>query len=334
MFRAQHIAEMVRTRHEAVVAPNAADMMKPINPTRPLSPELHQPPPEPKKPGRFKLWWRRHILYLDENGRQKGNRLHKAPPLNHPSRMKPVPKVQDTVDTRTVADVDPQPQLPNLVRKPSRTSTLGMRSMMNRFKYDLELTFLTTLQKEIYTRLTQVTGTGNLSQSPLPDSAVVLELADETSTEALAVVQYLTWDLPGHEKELLCRDLHHLLTVDQRTVLREILFQPMEIRCEGTDEVAPNLYEEATVSIKPSPARQATVTEPSHRRSTRVDEDNHRFHEATGLLDTAAAIVRASVASHSNDITAFTRAALHQHEQHHQSLLFRDNGGSDVADEG
>ncbi|KAK5687335.1 hypothetical protein LTS10_001473 [Elasticomyces elasticus] len=277
MFRAQHIAEMVRTRHEAVATRGAADTVEPINPTRPLSPELHQPPPEPKKPGRFKLWWRRHILYLDENGRQKGKRLHKAPPLNHPSRMKPVPKAQETVNTRTETDVDPQPQLPNLVRKPSRASTLGMRSMMNRFKYDLELTFLTTLQKEIYTRLTQVTGTGNLSQSPVPDSAVVLELPDETSTEALAVVQYLTRDLPGHEKELLCRDLHHLLTIDQRTVLREVLFQPMEIRCESTDEVAPTLYEEATVSIKPSPARQATVTEPSHRRSTRVNEDNHRF---------------------------------------------------------
>ncbi|KAK5698974.1 hypothetical protein LTR97_006623 [Elasticomyces elasticus] len=269
---------MARTRHE--VAPNAGDMIEPINLTRPLSPELHQPPPEPKKPGRFKLWWRRHILYLDDDGRQKGKRLHKAPPLNHPSRMKPVPKAQDTIDTNKEANVDPQPQLPTLVRSTSRASTFGLRSILNSFKHDLELTFLTTLQKEIYTRLTQVTGTGRLYQGSQADSTAVLELPDEDSTEALAVVQYLTRDLPGHEKELMCRDLHHLLTIDQRTLLREVLFQPLEIRCEGINEqveAIPTPYEEATVSIKPSPARQATVTEPSHRRSTRVDEDNHRF---------------------------------------------------------
>ncbi|KAK4928450.1 hypothetical protein LTR49_004857 [Elasticomyces elasticus] len=269
---------MARTRHE--VAPNAGDMIEPINPARPLSPELHQPPPEPKKPGRFKLWWRRHILYLDDDGRQKGKRLHKAPPLNHPSRMKPVPKAQDTFDTNTEANVDAQAQLPTLVRKPSRASTFGMRSMLNNFKHDLELTFLTTLQKEIYTRLTQVTGTGKLSQGSQADSAVVLELPDEDSTEALAVVQYLTRDLPGHEKELMCRDLHHLLTIDQRTVLREVLFQPLEIRCEGINEqvkAIPILHENATISMKPSPARQATLIEPAHRRSTRADDDNHRF---------------------------------------------------------
>ncbi|KAK0255353.1 hypothetical protein LTS09_009741 [Friedmanniomyces endolithicus] len=177
--------------------------------TRRLPPESESPPPARG----IKHWYKRHIWprthakksdgsKLFAKFKHTGRRLHKEPPHNHPSRALPRPQTQRTAGPNPTPTQAPllqptllQPALlhpPPPARSPSRASTFGLTPFLNTFKHDIERSFLTPLEKEVYALLTQVTGRGRLVLASSPAFAARLVLPDRDSAEALASVKHLT----------------------------------------------------------------------------------------------------------------------------------------------
>ncbi|KAK0845672.1 hypothetical protein LTS02_015196 [Friedmanniomyces endolithicus] len=272
--------------------PNEFDRM---DRTRQLPTESESPPPARG----IKHWYKRHIWprthakksdsadssKLFSKFKHTGRRLHKEPPPNHPSRALPQPQTQHPQE-RNPTLTQPsllQPALlhpPPPARSPSRASTFGLTPFLNTFKHDIERSFLTPLEKEVYALLTQVTGRGRLVPASSPAFAARLVLPDRDSAEALASVQHLTRDFPDYQKELLCRDLRNFLTGDQRRVLRVVLFRNVEVFCEGDEEGT--VGREGRPVLRASPAREVVVVEGGRAGSNRGGYGNHRFSRGSG----------------------------------------------------
>ncbi|KAK0865156.1 hypothetical protein LTR87_015530 [Friedmanniomyces endolithicus] len=260
--------------------------------TRQLPPESQSPPPARG----IKHWYKRHIWprthakksdgsKLFAKFKHTGRRLHKEPPPNHPSRALPRSQTQHPQE-RNPTLTQPsllQPALlhpPPPARSPSRASTFGLTPFLNTFKHDIERSFLTPLEKEVYALLTQVTGRGRHVPASSPAFAARLVLPDRDSAEALASVQHLTRDFPDYQKELLCRDLRNFLTGDQRRVLRVVLFRNVEVFCEGDEEGT--VGREGRPVLRASPAREVVVVEGGRAGSNRGGYGNHRFSRGSG----------------------------------------------------
>ncbi|KAK0941709.1 hypothetical protein LTR29_006769 [Friedmanniomyces endolithicus] len=190
-------------------------------------------------------------------------------PGAHPSPATP------THAAPTRATTPPPP-----ARSPSRASTFGLTPFLNTFKHDIERSFLTPLEKEVYALLTQVTGRGRLVPASSPAFAARLVLPDRDSAEALASVQHLTREFPDYQKELLCRDLRNFLTGDQRRVLRVVLFRGVEVFCEGDEEGT--VGREGRPVLRASPAREVVVVEGGRAGSNQGGYGNHRFSRGSG----------------------------------------------------
>ncbi|KAK0284484.1 hypothetical protein LTR35_000906 [Friedmanniomyces endolithicus] len=265
--------------------------------TRQLPPGSESPPPARG----IKHWYKRHIWprthakksdgsKLFAKFKHSGRRLHKEPPHNHPSRALPRPQTQRTAGPNPTPTQAPllqptllQPALlhpPPPARSPSRASTFGLTPFLNTFKHDIERSFLTPLEKEVYALLTQVTGRGRLVLASSPAFAARLVLPDRDSAEALASVKHLTRDFPDYQKELLCRDLRNFLTGDQRRILRAVLFRDVEVFCEGDKEGT--VGREGRPVLRASPAREVVVVEGEKAGSNRGGYGNHRFSRGSG----------------------------------------------------
>ncbi|KAK3110752.1 hypothetical protein LTR53_014646 [Teratosphaeriaceae sp. CCFEE 6253] len=277
----------------------------PISATRPLSPPPPSRPPEGASWQRAGKWWLRHLCSpISDDSHDgprawaghshQGRRLHKSPPPGHSSRAA-------TRRPRPPAPPDPQVALddhPSQATEPARalsrassarSSLFGLGSLLENFKHDIELRFLTPLEGEVYHRLTRVTGAERLAHDggalPSDHATRTLTLPDRDSADAVAAVQHLTRHFPAHQKDLLCRDLAGLLTSEQRQVLRLAVSGAVAVRCEGVGEhttspAVPTHREEVEVGVavlRPSPERRVTVIEPARARYSRVGAEQHRF---------------------------------------------------------
>ncbi|KAK3069492.1 hypothetical protein LTR53_012130 [Teratosphaeriaceae sp. CCFEE 6253] len=279
----------------------------PISATRPLSRPPPSRPPEGASWQRAGKWWLRHlcppISHDSHDGPRawaghshQGRRLHKSPPPGHPSRAvtrrprPPTPPDQQVAPGDLAQGSAPAPAHALSRASSVRSSLFGLGSLLENFKHDIELRFLTPLEREVYHRLTLVTGAGALAHATSPHpSTRTLTLPDRDSADAVAAVQHLTHHFPEHQKDLLCRDLAGLLTSEQWQVLRLAVSGAVAVRCEGVGEhitspAVPTHSNTAEVEVgvgvavlRPSPERRVTVIEPARARYSRVGAEQHRF---------------------------------------------------------
>ncbi|KAK4554280.1 hypothetical protein LTR86_008488 [Recurvomyces mirabilis] len=170
---------------------------------------------------------------------------------------------------------------PPLARNASKQSSIfGLTPVLDDFRYEVELSFLTPLAQEVQHHLRQVTGIGTYISGRVPGTEILV-MQDMDSARALAAVRYLTRDFPTDQRILLCRELKSLLTPDQLTVLKRALYTIAPIHCEDIEERIATTRSAITAPFKavvrPSPARRVAISEPARPKSSSVLIDNHRF---------------------------------------------------------
>ncbi|KAK5122162.1 hypothetical protein LTR85_004408 [Meristemomyces frigidus] len=230
-------------------------------------------PPQPKQ-----TLWKRILSWVQsvcsgsrptKSSSKSRNKLQKPPPSFRRAFTR---QEQQTVDEASSA-LPPQ-QAPHevelaamrpLSRKASkRSSIFGLTSLLDRFAYDVERTFLTPVEKTILERMQQVTGEGKRIRPLLQTEPEILLMPDRDSADAVAAVRRLTRYLPEAEKEMVSHDLDRLLTREQRAVLRRVLHDSndFEVRCVGVeskcqtpDSVMRGSHWQA---LRDSPARNVT----------------------------------------------------------------------------
>ncbi|KAF2767718.1 hypothetical protein EJ03DRAFT_141978 [Teratosphaeria nubilosa] len=171
---------------------------------------------------------------------------------------------------------------------PSRASTgrapsvFGISGFINDFAHQIERSFLSPLEDNIYRRMLHITGPGRHRQIPHSD-LLILIMDDQDSASAGAAIRHTIRPLLRPDRQRVYMDLERLLTTPQKVVLKRILFNDVEIRCAGHESRCPSPESVAEPVMRYAPARQLTYGEAPRMKSR--DVLTGRSNSSAGLFN-------------------------------------------------
>ncbi|RMZ26978.1 hypothetical protein D0859_08953 [Hortaea werneckii] len=235
--------------------------------------------------------WQRAFHRSSTTFKGPNKRLQKKPRsrMPHKCRSQSFFSSESNSDLRTAAALpvsrpqvaddqpEPNPNPDNNVKK--RHSIFGISGLLQAFSFEVEKSFFTPVERRILQHIHVISSEGRFQGSRISEPARLF-MPDEDSSEALQAIQALTRHYSINDKEILCRDLHRLLTQEQRIMLRKTLYGHVEICCQQSNRfVSPEAYQRegtAQLRIRQGPVRAVTFAEASQRPSPR-----NALHDAT-----------------------------------------------------